>query len=340
MAARPVLGASSGWAPVRCRWRWWPPSRAAGSWRGAAWSPACSPRRVPPGSWCSCRSSPGWPRTTGGAPRPSRRRPVRAGRRPARAVAAARPPARPRHHRLRRARPTRRWRVAAPRATPARLAVRRAARRRPHRGVLAARRQLRRLRRVDQRPGRHPLHPRRARPRHADDDRRRPARARRGLRHRRHDLLGLADRPGRPADPARGLLHAARRLAVPAAVAASATEVHVSMLAFILFYGLDWVATVPADDGAVPQRLRRARAGRLRLGLRRRTRSGPPPRRSGRASCATSSATYDLAWYVAGALCLVAAVDVRRDHDRSSVRCVTSAHRLWRGGATGGTVRP
>ena len=45
------------------------------------------------------------------------------------------------------------------------------------------------LRLVDQRPDRHPLHPGRARPRHARTDRGRPARADRRLRHRRHGRL-------------------------------------------------------------------------------------------------------------------------------------------------------
>ena len=116
-------------------------------------------------------------------------------------------------------------------------------------------------------------------------------------------------------------------------------SMHVNMLAFVLFYGLDWVATVPptialcrsaygerapivfgwvfashqlgAAAAALGAGLARDQSRHLRPGLVRRRRPVP---RCGR--------------------------DVRRDHDRSSVRCVTSAHGLWRGGRPGGTVRP
>ena len=64
--------------------------------------------------------------------------------------------------------------------------------------VLAARRRVLHLRPVHERPRAAALHPGRARPRDAGDDRRGAARGRRALRHRGHDLLGLAHRPGRP----------------------------------------------------------------------------------------------------------------------------------------------
>ena len=74
---------------------------------------------------------------------------------------------------------------------------------------------------------------------------RRAAGAGRAVRHRRHDRVGLADRPVRPPDPARRLLRAARLLAAGAAGAVRRRSAQPSMLVFILFYGLDWVATVP-----------------------------------------------------------------------------------------------
>ena len=76
------------------------------------------------------------------------------------------------------------------------------------------------LRLVDQRPDRHPLHPGRARPRHAGHDQRGPAGADRHLRHRRHGRQRLADRPGRQPLPALHLLLLPRAVAAGGAVAA------------------------------------------------------------------------------------------------------------------------
>ena len=99
------------------------------------------------------------------------------------------------------------------------------------------------LRLVDQRPDRHPLHPGRARPRHA----RRPA----GLLA----LVGVFDIVGTIAsgwltDRFDTPLAALRLLLLPRAVAAGGAVaarpgVHPSLFVFIVFYGLDWVATVP-----------------------------------------------------------------------------------------------
>ena len=113
------------------------------------------------------------------------------------------------------------------------------------RGVLAAGRRLRDLRRDHQRPGRHPLHPGRARPRHGRDHRGRPARAGRPLRHRRHDRLGLADRPGRPAGSCSAATTPCAGCRCWCCRRCSPATVQPSMLVFIVFYGLDWVATVP-----------------------------------------------------------------------------------------------
>ena len=91
-------------------------------------------------------------------------------------------------------------------------------------------------------------------------------------------------------------------LVLPALIAATA---HPSMLVFIVFYGLDWVATVPPTIALCRAALRRRRADRVRLGLRlapvrrgrRRDRGRPAPRPERRlqprpgsppASCASS----------------------------------------------------
>ena len=77
-------------------------------------------------------------------------------------------------------------------------------------GVLAARRQLLHLRALDQRPDRDASHPGRDGSRARRGGRREPARDDRRLRHRRDDVLRLADRSLRPAPPALLVLRPAR----------------------------------------------------------------------------------------------------------------------------------
>ena len=137
---------------------------------------ACSPPAARRASWCSCRCSRGSPASTAGA---RRRSPSRSPRWPScrwcSGCCGTAPPtsgsgrtARPRRSPTGRARHGRRRR--ADRAHALRGAAR-------HRRVLAAGRRVRHLRRVDQRPDRHALHPRGARPRDARDDRGGAARA-------------------------------------------------------------------------------------------------------------------------------------------------------------------
>ena len=209
-------------------------------------------------------------------------------RRAARAVEAARPPERPRHTAYGAPAGTPVGSAAAADRPPGAPGAGDPARRRPHQGLLAARRQLRRLRRLHQRPRRDALHPRGARPRHADHDGRLPARARRRLRHRRHGLLRLAHRPGRPAHPARGLLHPARRLPLPAAV--SLQRLHArqhARLHPLLRPRLGRHRA--AHDRPVPQRFGDAPRSSS-AGSSHRTSSARPSRRSAPGSSATSSA--------------------------------------------------
>ena len=83
-----------------------------------------------------------------------------------------------------------------------------------------------------------------ARPRHARDDGGEPAGADRGLRHRRHRGLGLVHRPGRPA-LLLVMYYALRGLSLLVVPALLGPSVHPNLFLFIVFYGLDWVATVP-----------------------------------------------------------------------------------------------
>ena len=185
-----------------------------------------------------------------------------------------------------------------PRAT----AVARAARRRPQPAVLAAGRRLRDLRRVDQRPG--PAHfvP-------AAHDHGMPVTAAAWLLA----VVGVFDIVGTIAsgwltdrfDPRLLLLvyYALRGLSLLAAAACcSAPTCTPSMLAFIVFYGLDWVATVPPTVALCREQFGARGADRLRLGVRlapaRRGGGGVRRRRGPR-----RTGSYDLAWYVAGALC-------------------------------------
>ena len=111
-------------------------------------------------------------------------------------------------------------------------------------GVLAPRGNVLRLRRDDERARLDAPDPGGARPRDRAGHRGRPARADRRLRRRRHDGLRMADRPVRPA-------HAPARLLRPARVCRCSRfplafdSAHAAMFAFVVVYGLDWVATVP-----------------------------------------------------------------------------------------------
>ena len=109
---------------------------------------------------------------------------------------------------------------------------------------LAARRRLRHLRDLDERARRHPLHPGRPRPRHAADDGC-------GLLA----LVGIFDIVGTVfsgwltdrIDPRvlLGVYYTLRGASLLLLPSLFSDDLHVNMLAFILFYGLDWVATVP-----------------------------------------------------------------------------------------------
>ena len=183
---------------------------------------------------------------------------------------------------------------------------------------------LRDLRREHQRPDRHALHPGRARPRHARDHRGRAARAGRALRHRRHGRVRLAHRPVRLAarcSAATTRCAALSLLVLPSLIAATAQP---SMLVFIIFYGLDWVATVPptialcrqhfGDDGPVVFgwvfASHQVGAAVAATGAG----AGPRPERR-----------LHPAWVAAGMLCFFAAVMSVRI--RASVRPVHEPHR-------------
>ena len=83
-------------------------------------------------------------------------------------------------------------------------------------------------------------------------------------------------------------------------------EVHVSMLAFILFYGLDWVATVPPTMALCRNAF--GDRGPVVFGwVFSAHQMGAAAAAFGAGVVHDQLGTYDLAWYVAGALCVVAA---------------------------------
>ena len=83
-------------------------------------------------------------------------------------------------------------------------------------------------------------------------------------------------------------------------------SMHVNMLAFILFYGLDWVATVPPTI-ALCRSAFGERAPIVFGWVFASHQIGAAVAALGAGLVRDQLGTYDLAWYVAGALCLVAA---------------------------------
>ena len=200
----------------------------------------------------------------------------------------------------------------------ARLAVGTLVRAARDRHVLAARRGLLRLRRDDDGAGPAALHAGGARPRHAGDDGGDAARARRRVRPRRHDRVGLADRPVRPADPARGVLRAARGVAGAAGAAVRrGPQRQRARVRDLLRTGLGGHRA--ADAGADPGGVRGRGADRVRLDLRvAPARCGV--RGAGRRIARDALGSYDAAWYGGAVLCAVGAalsLSIRRRPARS-----------------------
>ena len=114
--------------------------------------------------------------------------------------------------------------------------------------------------------------------------------ARRLLRPARAQPAG--DRPG------------ARRRAAPA------------WLGFMVFYGLDWVATVPPTVALCIDQFGSSAGRSCTAGCSPATRSARRSRRGVPASCATSPGSYRPAFVIAGVCCLVAAAGVTRIRHR------------------------
>src|SRR4029453_5871238 len=84
-------------------------------------------------------------------------------------------------------------------------------------------------------------------------------------------------------------------------------HMHPNILAFVLFYGLDWVATVPPPTPLC--RIAFGERAPIVFGwVFASHQLGAAVAAAGAGLVRDQLGTYDLAWYVAGALCLVAAV--------------------------------
>ena len=105
-----------------------------------------------------------------------------------------------------------------------------------------------------------------------------------------------------------GGYYALRGLSLLALPALFQESVRPSMLVFIIFYGLDWVATVPPTV-ALCRQVYGPEAGTVVFGWVFASHQLGAAIAAGLAGLArTSLGTYDLAWFVAGGLCLGAAV--------------------------------
>jgi MFS family permease len=93
------------------------------------------------------------------------------------------------------------------------------------------------------------------------------------------------------------------------------TELQVSMIAFIVFYGLDWVATVPPTLALCREHFG-ARAPVVFGWVFASHQVGSAVAAFGGGVIRDVTGSYDLAWFLAGALCLVAAaasISIRRN---------------------------
>ena len=185
--------------------------------------------------------------------------------------------------------------------------VRRSGAGRPGAGVLAAGRQLRDLRDDHQRTDRHPFHSGRQRPRHADDGRGRPAGHRRGARRRGHHLL----RAGSPTGSTRGYCLSSTTSAAGCRCwrcrCCFLPQAQPGTWVFIIFYGLDWVATVPPTI-ALCREYFGARAPIVFGWVFAAHQLGAAVAAAGAGWLRDLQGDYDLAFYLAAGLCAVAAL--------------------------------
>ena len=217
-------------------------------------------------------------------------------------------------------------RAAPPEQLPRR--VRRAANRRPGSRVLAARGQLRHLRNDHQRADRHPLHPRRQRPRHAD--------------HRR----GRACSPPSASSTSRARCSPAGSptASTRSCCSSSTTRAAASRCCCCRRYSrrtrnrapgcssssTGWTGWPPCRRRSCSAATTSARAPRwCSAGCSPRTNSVRPSPQRAPGGCATCNGDYDLAFYLAAGLCGVAALLVSATCEMLSQGRYRPHLRLW-----------
>ena len=184
--------------------------------------------------------------------------------------------------------------------------LRRAARRGARQGLLAARRHLFRLRRLDQRPDRHPSHSGLHRPRLLRSHRRGAARHHGRVQFHRHHQLRLARRQVRQPLAAVHLLRPARAVAVLPAVLVRRFLHHDAVRGVLRPRLVRHRLADGADARPTPSAATRRRWSMA--GCSPRTSSAARRRRSSPACFASTFDDYMAAFMLSGTLCLVAAV--------------------------------
>ena len=164
-----------------------------------------------------------------------------------------------------------------------------------------------RLRREHQRPDRHAPDRGLSRLRHPGGPLGAAARDDGDLRHHRHDGLGLADGSLLEPPPAVRLLHAARRVAALPAVHAAGRRAE-GLGWFAVFYGLDWIATVPPTVRLTSEAFGRENTGVIYGWIGASHQLGASMAAFGAGAIRTMLGDYRLAFWIAGVLCVLAGV--------------------------------
>ena len=171
--------------------------------------------------------------------------------------------------------------------------------------VLGAGRDVFHLRRQHQRSDRHALDRRVPRRRHPASPLGTAPRHDGHLRHRRHHRVGLADRPLFEPLSALHLLHTAglSLLYLPVTLAHTSSN---GLGVFAVFYGLDWVATVPPTVRLTSEAFGRENTGVIYGWIAASHQLGASLAAFGAGAIRTGLGDYNAAFWIAGTLCALA----------------------------------
>ena len=208
-----------------------------------------------------------------------------------------------RRHRSRAVRPARGR--AAGRGRGADGAARGARRRVTLARLLDARRHVLHLRREHQRPDRHAPDLGVPRRRHSGDALDAAAGADGHLRHPRHDGVGLADRSLLARDTCCSAYYSLRGLSL-LFLPATLLEGGAGLGIFAVFYGLDWIATVPPTVKLTTEAFGRENTGVIYGWIGASHQLGASMAAFGAGAIRTELGDYRLAFLIAGVLCLIA----------------------------------